>query len=82
MYILDSVSQNESHEFPGRPGAAASVFGDIARAGRSDGRWPCLRSSRTEPGEGENPEVGDRCVLGYHHGYHRDSNGAEWLDNE
>ena len=43
--------------------------------------WPILRSSDAEPCEGRNPVADRACVRGHHNGYHRDSSGAEWLDD-
>lgn len=40
--------------------------------------WPILHPA--EPCDGENPMTGRRCTRDYHHGYHRDTVGAEWLD--
>ncbi|WP_238164196.1 hypothetical protein [Kribbella pittospori] len=42
--------------------------------------WPILDAD--EPCDGANPMTGRRCVIGYHQGYHRDSTGAKWLDDE
>jgi hypothetical protein len=69
MVILDLVSQNES-----------SDLADLFSASRRT--WPSLSPSRSEPCDGKNPDTEIGCVLGYHHGYHRDSDGAEWLDAE
>ncbi|WP_432944023.1 hypothetical protein ACQPXM_01735 [Kribbella sp. CA-253562] len=41
--------------------------------------WPRLQPSARC--DGENPMTGRACVNGYHQGYHRDSIGAEWLDD-
>jgi hypothetical protein len=41
--------------------------------------WPALRS--TDRCDGENPMTGRACINGRHKGYHRDSSGAEWLDD-
>ncbi|WP_134120211.1 hypothetical protein [Kribbella kalugense] len=69
MIILDLVSQNESSD-------PANLLSAPRRT------WPSLSPSRSEPCDGKNPDRGIGCVLGYHHGYHRDSDGAEWLDAE
>ena len=49
-------------------------------AAADDRSWPVLSASRTEPCDGVHPESERACVLGYHHGYHRDVAGVEWLD--
>jgi hypothetical protein len=41
--------------------------------------WPMLRPA--EHCDGENPMTGRRCCKGHHQGYHRDTTGAEWLDD-
>jgi hypothetical protein len=41
--------------------------------------WPTLRPA--ERCDGENPMTGRACINGHHKGYHRDSIGAEWLDD-
>lgn len=42
--------------------------------------WPILHAA--DPCDGVNPATKRSCALGYHKGYHRDSAGAEWLDEE
>jgi hypothetical protein len=42
--------------------------------------WPILHPA--DPCDGKNPVTGRDCVNGYHNGYHRDTTGAEWLDEE
>ncbi|GAA1620823.1 hypothetical protein GCM10009789_87690 [Kribbella sancticallisti] len=55
---------------------------DRTRGTLKDGtHWPDLRAAQDFDCDGENPTTGCRCVLGYHNGYHRDSTGAEWLDD-
>lgn len=44
--------------------------------------WPDLRPSPSSACDGANPSTGRVCILGHHSGYHRDSAGAEWLDEE
>ncbi|TCC41534.1 hypothetical protein E0H92_07735 [Kribbella speibonae] len=63
------MSQNESPDQISAPSASRSA-------------WPSLRPSLTEPCDGENPDTGAACVLGYHDGYHRDAGRTEWLDDE
>ncbi|MGW6280330.1 hypothetical protein [Kribbella sp. NPDC055071] len=41
--------------------------------------WPTLHSA--ERCDGENPMTGSPCISGHHKGHHRDTNGAEWLDD-
>lgn len=49
---------------------------------RDDRGWPILRPTEDGRGtcDGINPMTGRDCLLGHHSGYHRDSHGAEWLD--
>lgn len=47
---------------------------------RETTRWPILRAAQDIDCDGEHPKTGRICVLGHHHGYHRDNTGAEWLD--
>lgn len=43
--------------------------------------WPELRSTQDVECYGRNPTTAAPCVLGDpHKGYHRDADGAEWLD--
>jgi hypothetical protein len=42
---------------------------------------PILRVVQDIGCDGENPQTGRSCILGHHHGYHRDETGAEWLDD-
>ncbi|MEU4195125.1 hypothetical protein AB0E69_24710 [Kribbella sp. NPDC026611] len=42
--------------------------------------WPLLRSAQDFDCDGKHPMTKRSCVLGHHHGYHRDETGAEWLD--
>jgi hypothetical protein len=48
--------------------------------GPGDRPWPELRTSQTDPCDGQHPETARSCVLGWHNGYHRDAAGVEWLD--
>lgn len=41
--------------------------------------WVVLRSSPAC--DGRNPMTGRVCLLGDHKGYHRDTAGAEWLED-
>jgi hypothetical protein len=41
--------------------------------------WPELRPA--DRCDGENPMTGRPCINGHHKGHHRDSLGAEWLDD-
>ena len=49
---------------------------DLERGGRG---WPIPHPN--EPCDGNNPLTGRACLNGYHHGFHRDVSGAEWLDD-
>jgi hypothetical protein len=59
----------------------------VESAGRPDGHPPALeRDARNWPilhpaCAVQNPTNRHACVLGDHHGYHRDDTGAAWLDN-
>jgi hypothetical protein len=55
-------------------------WGGLPDEDQSDGLgWPTLRPA--ERCDGENPMTGRACVSGHHQGYHRDTTGAEWLDD-
>ncbi|MFK4083343.1 hypothetical protein ACI2LF_04495 [Kribbella sp. NPDC020789] len=41
--------------------------------------WPDLRPA--ERCDGENPMTGQPCAKGHHRGHHRDTSGAQWLDD-
>ncbi|TCC20722.1 hypothetical protein [Kribbella speibonae] len=41
--------------------------------------WPEL--CHADRCDGENPMTGRACINGDHQGYHRDTTGAEWLDD-
>jgi hypothetical protein len=43
-------------------------------------QWPVLRSAQDMRCDGRNPRTDEPCLLGYHHGPHRDGAGDEWLD--
>lgn len=43
--------------------------------------WPELRASQDIPCDGVNPRTDEKCALGYHQGFHRDSTGDQWLDD-
>ena len=62
-------------------GQGVEWVGDQDERTASDGRgWPILRAS--DSCDGANPMTGRPCTLGHHAGYHRDTLGAEWLDEE
>lgn len=42
--------------------------------------WPILHAA--DPCDGVNPTTGQTCIRHYHHGYHQDVVGAQWLDDE
>jgi hypothetical protein len=42
--------------------------------------WPVLHSA--DPCDGINPTTARACLRGYHKGYHRNSAGVEWLEDE
>ncbi|MFG1910704.1 hypothetical protein [Kribbella sp. NPDC048928] len=55
---------------------------DRTRGTLKDGKpWPELPAAQDVDCDGENPTTSCRCVLGHHRGRHRDSSGAEWLDD-
>ncbi|GAA1576481.1 hypothetical protein GCM10009804_36410 [Kribbella hippodromi] len=43
--------------------------------------WPVLKAAQDLDCDGVHPTTGKPCVLGHHHGYHRDTDGAQWLDS-
>jgi hypothetical protein len=64
------------------PERHARLMNDRTRGILKDGKpWPELQAAQDIDCDGENPTTGRPCVLGHHNGYHRDSNGAEWLDD-
>jgi len=50
-------------------------------AERFPSRWPVLKSATDVTCDGLNPRTDAVCILGHHHGYHRDRTGDEWLDD-
>ena len=48
---------------------------------RRELEWPVLRSAQDIGCYGRNPHTDDACLLGQHHGPHRDQAGVEWLDD-
>jgi hypothetical protein len=55
-------------------------WGDRPNEDRGAGQaWPRLHPA--ERCDGENPMTGRACINGHHQGYHRDTTGAEWLDD-
>lgn len=66
-----------------RAEASMDTLGHGDTAGRLElGKrgWPILHSA-AEPCDGIHPATRRACVLGYHRGFHRDTVGAEWLDD-
>jgi hypothetical protein len=67
---------------PARYWGDAPTMNHLTRGHPEDSAgWPELRAAQDLTCDGENPTTGSRCVLGHHNGYHRDGNGAEWLDD-
>jgi hypothetical protein len=64
----------------GTTGRTAVDRGDSPNGDHGDeADWPVLRAA--DRCDGENPTTGQACINGHHHGYHRDTSGAEWLDD-
>ncbi|MDX6281977.1 MAG: hypothetical protein QOH03_3048 [Kribbellaceae bacterium] len=65
--------------------AGITAHAGVESGGQPDGDqphgtgWPSLHPA--ERCDGENPMTGRPCINGDHKGYHRDSLGAEWLDD-
>jgi hypothetical protein len=45
------------------------------------GPWPVLHATQDFPCDGVNPRNDEKCVLGHHRGFHRDTTGDKWLDD-
>lgn len=55
-------------------------WGGLQDEDQGDGLgWPTLRPA--ERCDGDNPMTGRACINGHHQGYHRDTTGAQWLDD-
>ncbi|MGC4936475.1 hypothetical protein [Kribbella sp. DT2] len=63
---------------PGAAGQTGVEWGGQPTDG-DEAEWPPLHPA--ERCDGENPMTSRPCVNGHHHGYHRDTTGAEWLDD-